>query len=266
MSLTMSHSALALQQVESLRRQPGVKVISGIANFDWNSIERVIRAANQTQATFVDMACDKALVKRAQALSTVPLMVSSVDPFALVEATQWGVQAVEVGNFDALYDLGTFITAEEVLNITKTVLGLVSETVVVSATVPGHLSYGAQIYLAQHLEQAGVHLIQTEGAPPVVSLDRVVQSVSAAEKAARTIENTRILSQSVSCPVIAASGIDASNAALAIEAGAAAVGLGSAVNKLASVEAMVQVMVDVQHALAGVRSAQSAKTPMAQAI
>jgi thiamine monophosphate synthase len=50
-------------------------------------------------------------------------------------------------------------------------------------------------------------------------------------------------------PVMAASGLNASNVALAIKAGAVAVGIGAAINQLSSVEAMVEELQAIQQAV-----------------
>jgi thiamine monophosphate synthase len=209
----------------------------------------VCRAADAAGADWVDMACDPVLFKKARAITACPLMVSSVDAHNLIEAANWGADAVEVGNFDALYDDGYFITANEVLSLARKVIAGVKGRIPVSVTVPGHLSMETQLALAVELEAMGASMIQTEGASAVVTLDKTVQTVSAQEKAQRTLNHVHLFSQVVSIPVLAASGLHAGNVAAAIEAGAAGVGIGSAVNKLASVDAMVTELTAINQAL-----------------
>jgi thiamine monophosphate synthase len=110
---------------------------------------------------------------------------------------------------------------------------LVQGKALVSITVPGHLTLESQIQLAQALEAMGVDLIQTEGAARVLAAEPTVKSLTQSEKEELTLRNTRALVKATRLPVMTASGITAENAALAFEAGAAAVGVGAYINKAA---------------------------------
>ncbi|MCA9799230.1 MAG: DUF561 domain-containing protein [Cyanobacteria bacterium HKST-UBA04] len=237
---------------------PLLKVIAGIANFDADRVERVCQAAETVNADWVDLACDVRLLAMARRATTCPLMISSVDAQNLIEAASWGVDALEVGNFDALYDQGFFITAGQVHELARQVITAVGGRVPVSVTVPGHLSQEAQLALALELETLGAAMLQTEGASAVVTLNKTVQPVSAEEKAQRTLAHVRLLSQVVSIPVIAASGLYHGNVAEAIGAGAAGVGIGSAINRLPSVEAMVDELQAIQTVLGNTSTAKPA--------
>lgn len=227
------------QLQQALAEKRLVKVISGIDNFDLDRVGQVVRAATCAGAGAVDVAARPEVVGYVRQLTSLPVFASSVSPQALAEAVTHGADAVEIGNFDALYKEGFYLTAEEVIRLTEQTLSLLPPGTFRSVTVPGHLSVEAQVKLAQQLEKLGVHLLQTEGASRVVSVNREVQRMSAEEKARLTLENTRTLAASVNIPVMTASGIDAGNVVEAFDAGAAAVGIGSAVNRLAGEQKMV---------------------------
>lgn len=231
-----------------------VKMIAGIDNTDLNRVEAIVKAAELAGAGAVDVAATPEVVALAKSLTSLPVFASSVDANALAQAVAAGADVAEIGNFDALYAQGFYMTAQDVLNLTQETLALLPEGTPVSVTIPGHLSLGAQMALAQELEALGVALIQTEGASSVVTLTREVQILSAQDKVRRTMENTYAISQTVRTPVMTASGIDADNVAEAFANGAVAVGVGSSVNKLASQEDMVAQLKAILNAVSAVKS------------
>jgi hypothetical protein len=62
----------------------GLKVISGLTNFDRDRVAAVVRAADQGGATFLDIAADADLVSMAKALTDLPICVSAVEAEAFL--------------------------------------------------------------------------------------------------------------------------------------------------------------------------------------
>lgn len=245
------------QQIMTLLQEKRlVKVITGIDNHDLEQVARVTSAATQAQAGAVDVAADKAVIETARANTTLPVFASAVRPQALADALAWGADAVEIGNFDALYQDGFYLSAEDVLKLTEDTLALVPQGTVLSVTVPGHLTQDAQVRLAQRLETMGVAMLQTEGASRVVTLEKTVEVLCGEDKLRLTLENTRALSQAVRIPVMTASGIAPDNVREAFAAGASAVGVGSAVNKLASQAQMIEVLTALMAQVEPVKASQ----------
>lgn len=242
----MSQKQHILQQLSEKRF---VKVISGINNFDLDNVLQVVQAAEAAQATAVDVAADEAIVKAVRQTTGLPVFASSTEPAKLAEAVVNGADVAEIGNFDALYEQGFYLTAEDVIRLTEETIALLPEGTLLSVTVPGYLSTEAQIQLAKQLEALGATMLQTEGTSRVLSMSRKVQLLSAEDKIRLTLENTKALSQAVRIPVMTASGIQVDNVQQAFLAGAAAVGVGSAVNRLSSEEAMVQVLLSLMAAV-----------------
>ena len=220
-----------------LREKRAIKIIAGIDNYNTDNVARVCRAAQKGHASAVDIACDRDLYELARKNTKLPIFVSSVHPFELLNAVQWGVDAIEIGNFDALYKKGQSFTSQQVYDIVLETMGLISKyDVFTCVTIPGNIDISEQIELAKKLEILGVDLIQTEGLKnDIKSTNPSAQLVSYAEA---TISNTLELTQHTSIPIMTASGITAKTAPLAFAAGASAVGVGSAVNKLDSEVAM----------------------------
>ena len=230
----------------ALLERRALKVIAGLTNFDAASVERISRAAGLGGADLIDVACDPALVQLAAEVSRLPICVSAVDPELFAAAVAAGAAMVEIGNYDAFYPLGRIFDAEEVLAITRRTRELLPE-VVLSVTVPHVLPLDQQEQLAADLVAAGADIIQTEGGTSAKPFS--AGSLGLIEKAAPTLAASHSISRAVSVPVLCASGLSSVTVSMAIAAGAAGVGVGSAVNKLNDPLAMVAVVRGLREAL-----------------
>lgn len=234
-----------LQRAFAIRR--ALKVISGLNNFDAANVAAVVRAAEIGGATFVDIAADPELVKIAKSISRLPVCVSAVEPEKFVQAVAVGADLIEIGNFDSFYAQGRKFEAEEILALTQQTRALLPE-ITLSVTVPHILTLDKQVQLAEDLVQIGADIIQTEGGtsskpshPGVLGL---------IEKATPTLAAAYEISRAVAVPVLCASGISSVTAPLATAAGAAGVGVGSAINQLNSEIAMIAAVRGLVEALA----------------
>lgn len=249
-----------MNKVEALKRdlreKKCVKVIAGINNFDVEKVKKVVMAAEQGGASAVDVAAREDIIYVTKQITDLPVFVSSVKPEELKMAYEAGADALEIGNFDAMYADGLRISAEEVLEITRKTIELVGNDAFLSVTVPGHIDISEQIQLAQDLETLGVDLIQTEGAATVEATSAGARGLM--EKATVSIANTIELVRNVEIPVMTASGISETTAPLAIAAGASAVGIGSCVNKLNSSIGMIAVVRAVVESLNKVEAKEEA--------
>ena len=230
----------------ALLERRALKVIAGLTNFDAASVERISRAAGLGGADLIDVACDPALVQLAAEVSRLPICVSAVDPELFAAAVAAGAAMVEISNYDAFYPLGRIFDAEEVLAITRRTRELLPE-VVLSVTVPHVLPLDQQEQLAADLVAAGADIIQTEGGTSAKPFS--AGSLGLIEKAAPTLAAAHSISRAVSVPVLCASGLSSVTVSMAIAAGAAGVGVGSAVNKLNDPLAMVAVVRGLREAL-----------------
>ncbi|MEB3180009.1 MAG: DUF561 domain-containing protein [Nostocaceae cyanobacterium] len=224
----------ALQRAFANRR--ALKVISGLNNYDVQNVVATVRAAELGGATFVDIAAEPGLVKTVKQLTNLPVCVSAVEPLKFVQAVAVGADLIEIGNFDAFYAQGRRFEASEVLALTKQTRSLLPD-ITLSVTVPHILSLDEQVKLAEDLVKAGADIIQTEGG--TASNPAHSGSLGLIEKAAPTLAAAYEISRAVCVPVLCASGISSVTAPLAIAAGAAGVGVGSAINKLNSEVAMI---------------------------
>nr|XP_048333243.1 uncharacterized protein ycf23-like isoform X2 [Ziziphus jujuba var. spinosa] len=208
-------SATKKSVLKDFHERKALKIISGLQNFDKENVASVVTAADKGGATHVDIACDPELVKLAISLTSLP---------------------VEIGNYDSFYEMGVVFSPEQILNLTKeTKRNLPSVTL--SVTVPHTLSLPDQVKLAEQLELEGVDVIQTEGGK--CSNPSKSGILGLIEKATPTLAAAYSISRAVKIPVMCSSGLSAVTAPMAITAGAAGVGVGSAVNKLNDRVAMV---------------------------
>lgn len=236
----------------SLSEKKCVKVIAGINNFDVEKVRKVVTAAHQGGASAVDIAAREELISAAREITDMPIFVSSINADELEMAAINGADVLEIGNYDALYAEGLRISADEVLNIARETMERCGRSVMYSVTVPGHIEISEQIVLAQKLEEMGVDMIQTEGAAIVDVQTSGARALI--EKAHVTIANTIELGRNVSMPIMTASGITVTTAPLAIAAGASAVGIGSAVNRLSSEIEMIATVMSIVEAVNNVKS------------
>lgn len=225
---------------QHLREKRAVKVIAGIDNFDIENVKKVVVAANQAGASAIDISARREIIEVARALTELPLIVSSIKPEELADAVKWGADAIELGNFDALYKDGLRMSADEVLELARRTMSLINKSeTFMCVTIPGHISVAEQINLARNLEEMGVDLIQTEGAAIANAQSEGARGLL--ETAQVSIANTIEIARNVDMPVMTASGITSTTAALAFAAGASAIGVGSCINKLDSTLSMVAV-------------------------
>jgi len=236
-----------LNQLQSaLSNRKALKIISGLQNFDPESVQMVVRAATLGGATFVDIAADVNLVRLVKTQTSLPVCVSAIAPEKLAEAVAAGADLVELGNYDSFYAQGRVFSAAEVIALTQATRALLPNTML-SVTVPHTLPLDQQVSLAEQLVAIGADLIQTEGgtssAPSHAGILGLIQ------KAAPTLAAAHAISRAVSVPVLCASGLSDVTAPLAIAAGAAGVGVGSAVNQLQNQVAMIAVVRSLRESL-----------------
>lgn len=223
----------------AMTKRNAVKIIAGIDNFDMNKVRNVVEAATQGGAHAVDICFNKEIFDMTREMTNLPIFVSSIVPSELAEAVEWGADAIELGNYDALTKSGRMISADEVWNIAKETRTLLNgKETFFCVTIPGHISASEQIELAHKLETLHVDLIQTEGSLTTEHHSTGVMGLM--ETAMRTMANTMEISANIeSIPVMTASGISVKTIAMAFAAGASAVGVGSAVNKCDSLISMI---------------------------
>ncbi len=248
--MTRLHSLpIALQK--SFQNRTLLKVISGLNNFNPESVCQVSKAAGLGGADLLDIACDPELVQLAKQVSNIPVCVSSVKPSLFPAAVSSGASMIEIGNYDSFYPEGRFFFADEVLALAIESRRLLPE-VILSVTVPHVLPLDSQAQLALDLVDVGVDLIQTEGGTSAHPLSSGTTGLI--EKAAPTLAATFAINAAMkennkNVPLISASGLSEVTVSMAISVGANGVGIGSAINKLNNEIAMIATVKSLRKAL-----------------
>lgn len=218
---------------QHLTEKRAVKIIAGIDNFDIENIKKVVVSAENAGASAVDICAKPEIISEIREMTDMPIFVSSVIPSELAKAVELGADAIELGNFDALYKKGMSFDAGKVLSLVNETLELLGDTrVFFCVTIPGEMSVAEQIELARKLETMGIDLIQTEGHYSPNAQSNGVRGLM--EKAELTLSNTIELSRNVDLPIMTATAINPTTAPFAFAAGASAVGCGSCINKMDS--------------------------------
>ena len=210
----------------------------------------VVSSAIEAKATAIDVAANEEVLSLATRLisesnSDITLFASSISAMELANAVNnFHVNAIELGNFDALYNQGITMSSIQILDIVKETLSLISNEmrsqILFSVTIPGSLAINEQISLARELESLGIDLIQTEG---FVSQASNFEGARAwLNRAELTISNTLELSKNIELPIMTASNINTTTAQFAFAAGASAIGCGSCINRLESKISMLAVI------------------------
>ena len=236
---------------KSIQNRSLLKVISGLNNFNAESVSRIAKAAGIGGADLLDVACEPELVQMALETSYLPVCVSSVEPKLFPDAVKAGASIIEIGNFDSFYPDGRFFSANEVLALAVESRRLLPE-VVLSVTVPHILPLDSQAQLALDLVDVGVDLIQTEGGTSSHPISP--GTLGLIEKASPTLAGTFAIFSALResnnlVPIICASGLSEVTVPMAISVGANGVGIGSVVNKLNSELAMIATVKAIRHSL-----------------
>ncbi len=247
----MSFRNLPLTLSQKIASCSLLKVISGLNNFDQQSVTRIAKAAGLGGADLIDVACDPHLVRLAIKASGLPICVSSVEPELFVEAVRAGASMIEIGNFDSFYPQGRFFNAREVLDLAIQSKKLIKD-IPLSVTVPHLLPLDQQAQLAIDLVDVGADIIQTEGSVKATPKNPGVLGLI--EKAAPTLAAVQTIFKSFSecqieVPLICASGLSEATVGMAFASGASGVGVGSVVNRLDSELEMIAMVKNLRTAI-----------------
>ena len=236
---------------EELSHKSLLKVISGLSNFDPQSVKKISNAAFLGGADLLDIACKPELVESAIEISSLPICVSSVEPKSFINSVKAGASLIEIGNYDSFYEEGIIFSEEKVLNMTKETKDILPN-VPLSVTVPHTIPIDKQVDLAIRLVLEGADIIQTEGGKSSNPYNSGIQGLL--EKSVPTLAATFAIhkefeKQSIYNPIMSASGLSEITCPLALSCGASAVGVGSVVNKLDDLISMIAVVRGLKESL-----------------
>lgn len=233
-----------------LQSKKCLKTIAGINNFNKTKVLQLVKISELTGADCVDISADPEIISSAlKIVKNTALMVSSIVPAELKMAQELGCDAVELGNYEALHLQGIYPSKDQVLAWATEIMSF-KKSVLVSVTIPGHLSVDEQVALAIELDEMGVDIIQTEGADLAVA--KSPSALGQIEKVSITLANTIEIARNISNAfILTASGLSPETVKLAIAAGASGVGVGKFINRLESEIEQMAAIKSLQEALEG---------------
>nr|ARO91072.1 conserved hypothetical plastid protein [Flintiella sanguinaria] len=221
--------------MNSLNELNSLKIISGLNNFNLNSILAVTEAANIGGATYLDICADVKIIKAVKRNTFLPVCVSLTDPFLVEQSIDAGADLIELGNFDSLYSNGLKFSSNDIFNMTLQIKNQYP-AIILCVTVPHNLSINDQIILSKKLEEIGVDIIQTE-APSLdkSNYQKVLNNIS---RASYTLSSTYAISKFVNIPIITSSNLSDLTTPLAISYGASGLGISKAIISLKDINLM----------------------------
>ena len=236
---------------QELKKKSLLKVISGLNNFEVQSVIKIAKAASLGGADLIDIACKPELVESVIKISSLPICVSSVEPKQFKAAVSAGASLIEIGNYDTFYSQGITFSASKVLSLAKETRDLLPN-MPLSVTVPHTMPIDKQVDLAIKLIGEHVDIIQTEGGTSSIPCSSGIQGLF--EKSVPTLAATYAINKefekhSINIPIMSASGLTEVTCPLALSCGASAVGVGSVVNKLDDPLSMIAVVRGLKESL-----------------
>nr|QCI06867.1 hypothetical protein [Halydictyon mirabile] len=227
-----------------------LKIISGLNTLDINKIVRLVKAAELSGATYIDIAANTQIVKHLKQFTDLPICVSSIDPIELYNCISVGADLVEIGNFDIFYKTYPTFSISTILSLVKETCCLVRNKDI-CVTIPHNLSLHDQIYLAQKLEEVGINILQTEDfynkdLSHNLKDDYMLYS---SYLASLTLSSTYALTKYVSIPIITSSKMNSLSSSIAINCGASGIGISSNVYKHSTVYDMSLYIDEIIHSI-----------------
>nr|YP_009391809.1 hypothetical protein [Acrosorium ciliolatum]ARW59953.1 hypothetical protein [Acrosorium ciliolatum] len=213
-----------------------VKVISGLNNNNIQQIIKIVKCAELSGASYIDIIANPKIVSIIKSITSLPICVSSIDPLQLYNCVLAGADLVEIGNFDIFYQKSMNFSSIKVLKLAIYTRRLLQNKDI-CVTIPHNLSLFDQIKLAKNLEKLDINILQTEG---FLSKNNIIDEVNALSyssdpifcstiKASKALASTYLISRYINLPVIAASGIDYVSSSVAAVFGASGVGISSVI-------------------------------------
>jgi hypothetical protein len=210
-----------------------LKIIAGLSNLKVNQIIEIANAADIAGATYLDIVANSLILREVKKHTQLPICVSSISLKDLYNCVVEGVDAIEIGNYDYFYTNKIALSRKHVMNIAKEALKLFPG-LDICVTIPYHLSLEEKVYLSVELEKIGINIIQTESvkAKNAQNYSSMTQLI---KEAAPVLSSTYAISQAVSIPVIASSGVNSVVSSLAVLYGASGVGVCTSLKKYENV-------------------------------
>lgn len=234
-----------LDILNAIQKKNVFKAISGINNFDINSVSQLVKASELAGATYVDICAQPEIINQMKLKYSIPICVSITSLKDLNKAVNAGADMIELGNFDTLYDKGFYMGSKEIYNIALRIRQKYPE-IPLCVTIPYTLNLEEQVNLAKDLENIDIDMLQTEGKQAPKYEKKLVYNIS---RALSTLTSTYILSKAVNIPILTASNLSEITCSMAIHYGACGVGVGRSIMKENEINIMIDKIKSLKNSL-----------------
>ena len=86
-----------------LREKRAVKFAYRLDTVNQEYMNKFIKAVQMTRISAIDIPCEKEVYNTVRKNSKMPIIASSIHPFEILNAVKWGVDGIEIGNYNSLY-------------------------------------------------------------------------------------------------------------------------------------------------------------------
>nr|YP_009392213.1 hypothetical protein [Osmundaria fimbriata]ARW60775.1 hypothetical protein [Osmundaria fimbriata] len=235
-----------------------IKVIAGLDNSNMHNILKIVKAAELSNATYIDTIANTYIIKKLKSISSLPICASSISPIDLYNCVVVGADLVELGNFDSFYKQKIYLSLSNVLELAKETISLIGN-IDICVTIPYYLHLQDQIKLARELEAVGVNIIQTEGIPtfnknystfvPDSNLNLNDYIFSSLNLSCLPLSSAYILSNYVNIPIITSSKMNCLSSSMANFYGSSGIGIGSKISQKSCIQEMSSYIDEVRQSL-----------------
>lgn len=124
-----------------------MKIITGIDNFNLDQVLQTVKLADIAGTTYVDVVANRTFVKEVRKNTNLPICISSISLRDLYNAALEGVDVIEIGNHNYLYESNAFFTKKQILSLAQEAIKLFP-SIDICVTIPHTLFLNEQIYLS----------------------------------------------------------------------------------------------------------------------
>nr|YP_009399061.1 hypothetical protein [Taenioma perpusillum]ARW68458.1 hypothetical protein [Taenioma perpusillum] len=223
------------QLIVPFKAKKVIKLISGLNNLDIDQILALVKCAEVSNATYIDISANPRIISLIKSFTNLPICVSSIDPLELYNSVLAGADLVEIGNFDFFYKKNISFSSFKILQLAMKTRKLITNKDI-CVTIPYTLNLWEQIDLAQKLENIGINILQTESynskyiiqSPINISKNSKIDNLSKSIDITKiTLSSTYALSHFVNIPIITSSKMNCLSSPMAYLYGASGIGLGT---------------------------------------
>lgn len=221
-----------------LREKRAIKVSAIGQNLE--TVSKICRCAQNAKVSAIDISGNRAIYETARKNTKLPLFVSSIHPFEILEAVKCGADGVQIGNYSELYKNGKTLNSDEIYDIVLETMGLINKyDVYTTVSIPSVLENSEQIKLIRKLQVLGIDLLGLEGYRKPINQENYIISTN------ESLENMSELSKTIGIDFMPTCIMNNNAIKNAFNTGASAVTIGNYIDEYESETALKVAMMEL---------------------